>query len=1224
MYLSDNQLFDNRYRLVRRLGSGASAEVWLAVDTAAAGLKVAVKILSARQGMDTYGMQNFQREFTSVFNIKHQNLLTPSNYAVCNGIPYLVMPYLENGSVQNIVGRSDENDAIRFLHDVASGLACLHAHNIVHQDIKPDNILLDSDCNFLVTDFGISIASGGTGRHSSGAGTRAYMSPERFSNGARATDMSDVWSMGATVYEMLSGDAPFGDNGGIVQGSGEKVPELSAKYQPELRNLIMKCLDANPTKRPTAEEVAKLTGRYLETGDWKEKNGRKQIMMIVSGLLFALLLGILYYVDYNRTKVYYYKDYCEVWAVPQGIGRLTGSEMRHRNETYRFEYSKHKLQRISLVNGRGKIVRHSDSELVNSRDSEAKFYYTADGKVDYKIVYDQCGKVLYKMDYDENMNTVTFRLNDKYGTEMFLSANTTDLSHSSSAIEQKSGISRYLLTFDENGMLLRLNYVGPSNVPRGDDNNVYGREFEYDYKGRIIVERFLGADEKLTCNKIGLAIKEFAYDDEDNNTLQAYYNADHKSVDDGNGASVYKYTHDKYGNRLTQTHWTSEDEPTVLKGTAIYGYRYTYDDYGCHVKTENIDKDGNLMYNRYGFCATITEYNEDGFEIKETFIDDKGKAVSAQLGDNSFAIVVTKPNQWGQTLESCVFDEFNNPIENSAGYHKTVNEYDSIGNLTLTRYFDKAEKATKNGGFEHSTKLKFDEFNRLVEVSNYDENDKPTQSSGGAATIKVEYNRQGAVTKVATYGKEGKLQAGSNLYAYVTYEYDERGNEVKHEYFDANGKLCMCSNGYATVVNIYDPKTNFITAFKDYDTSGKLVAEVRQKVDSRGNVVERYVLDENGVLRKNSVVTKSKYDNNNNQIEEWYTDLASKPVNYPGAKYAKVKYKYDERGNNIESSWWDTNGKAATHSDGTHRWIKEFDNLDQLIHDVSFDAIGNPITSKDGYAENKYEYDMYGHNINHTVYDGHGKPVNGFDGWHSKKSAYNKRGRTTQIEYLDVDGKLVNSKENEWAKSVYAYDDNNNNIESKRYDKDSKCTMIEKYKYNKQNRQTEVLICDGDGNENDDKYGFSKMTISYEESGVVPKEKKYFNKKGQLLASCTYNTSKQDWNDLSYTSAAGAGRSVSYSGSSWIDGIRAAAAACPFQRADGLVITSISYSSSSVTFYMKLTGWSMYEMDDDAKEGIRSALYSEKSQLRKDGEIPSSVSITISYYDKAGRYIGSV
>lgn len=279
MVLKKGLLFDRRYLLINSLGQGASAQVWLAQDTMANNLKVAIKILSSFEGIDTIGVQNFQKEFTYVYNIQHQNLLTPTNYAICEGTPYLVLPYCENGSATSMLGRADESDVIKFLHDVSAALECLHAHNIVHQDIKPDNVLLDDDCNFLVTDFGISTQSRRSSSETNGnyGGTRAYMGPERFEKDATAVNMNDIWALGATAYEMISGNPPFGDNGGMVQAMGEPIPDLPDNLHPELRKIILGCLEPEPWNRPSAEEIRKKTQRYLETGSWKEKNEKISI-----------------------------------------------------------------------------------------------------------------------------------------------------------------------------------------------------------------------------------------------------------------------------------------------------------------------------------------------------------------------------------------------------------------------------------------------------------------------------------------------------------------------------------------------------------------------------------------------------------------------------------------------------------------------------------------------------------------------------------------------------------------------------------------------------------------------------------------------------------------------------------------------------------------------------------------------------------------------------------
>ena len=115
MELKANQYFNNRYMLISCMGEGASAQVWKAVDLQANNLPVALKIFSSNKAMDTAGIQNFKHEFTSVFNLNHTNLLTPSSYDIYEGNPYLVMPFCDNGSAAKYVGNADEQTIIRIL-----------------------------------------------------------------------------------------------------------------------------------------------------------------------------------------------------------------------------------------------------------------------------------------------------------------------------------------------------------------------------------------------------------------------------------------------------------------------------------------------------------------------------------------------------------------------------------------------------------------------------------------------------------------------------------------------------------------------------------------------------------------------------------------------------------------------------------------------------------------------------------------------------------------------------------------------------------------------------------------------------------------------------------------------------------------------------------------------------------------------------------------------------
>ena len=182
MQLEENKIFANRYRLLRLLGRGGFSEVWLAEDVMTA-LQVALKVYAPGGGMDERGVQLFSTEFALVFNLNHSNLLKPTYYDTFERMPYLVLPYCERGSAANLVGQMREQEAWQFLRDIASGLEYLHSQEppVIHQDIKPDNILIDDSGRYLLTDFGISIKARNTLRKSilkteTSVGTLAHQS----------------------------------------------------------------------------------------------------------------------------------------------------------------------------------------------------------------------------------------------------------------------------------------------------------------------------------------------------------------------------------------------------------------------------------------------------------------------------------------------------------------------------------------------------------------------------------------------------------------------------------------------------------------------------------------------------------------------------------------------------------------------------------------------------------------------------------------------------------------------------------------------------------------------------------------------------------------------------------------------------------------------------------------------------------------------------------------
>ena len=220
MELQEGTLFDGRYLLKEWIGAGAYGEVWLALDKQT-DVEVAIKIYVS---MDAKGLDDFKKEFKVSFDLNHTNLLHANYLEVSKQEqrPYLVMPYCPNGSAMKLMGNISEDEMWKYIRDVASGLAYLHSQNppIIHQDIKPDNILLTRSGEFVITDFGISQQARSTLRrsvkHLNSAGSVAYMGPERYGKEYHAIKASDIWSFGVTIFELAMGDLPFCGLGGSL------------------------------------------------------------------------------------------------------------------------------------------------------------------------------------------------------------------------------------------------------------------------------------------------------------------------------------------------------------------------------------------------------------------------------------------------------------------------------------------------------------------------------------------------------------------------------------------------------------------------------------------------------------------------------------------------------------------------------------------------------------------------------------------------------------------------------------------------------------------------------------------------------------------------------------------------------------------------------------------------------------------------------------------------
>ena len=260
-----NTLFDGRYRVIRRLGSGGMANVYLAEDEEL-GRRVAIKVLDDRHAKDEQFVERFRREAKNAASLSHPNIVSIYDRGEAEGTFYIAMEYIEGRSLKELIvarGPLAIGQAVAYARQILGAIRFAHRKGIVHRDIKPHNVLADSDGRLKVTDFGIARAGAASQMTEAGSiiGTAQYLSPEQ-ARGAPVDQRSDLYSVGVVLYELLTGSVPFtGDTPvEIAMKHISSVPEPPSAKRPEVPHdldlVVLRALAKDPKERfQSAEEM---------------------------------------------------------------------------------------------------------------------------------------------------------------------------------------------------------------------------------------------------------------------------------------------------------------------------------------------------------------------------------------------------------------------------------------------------------------------------------------------------------------------------------------------------------------------------------------------------------------------------------------------------------------------------------------------------------------------------------------------------------------------------------------------------------------------------------------------------------------------------------------------------------------------------------------------------------------------------------------------------------
>lgn len=265
-----------RYRIDRQIAKGSTAYIYLATDVRLE-RRVAVKVLLPELA-SSVSSERFLREIQIASKLTHPRILPLYDSGVLNGMLYYVMPFVDGETLRDRLGKGKQlalDDTFRITRDVASALDYAHSQDVIHRDVKPDNIMVFGG-EAVVTDFGIARAmtlAGGTKLTETGMtlGTPTYMSPEQASGHKRLDGRADLYSLACVVYEMLAGHAPFLGSSAheiLLRHVNDPVPRLVAA-RPDVplsvEAAILKAMNKKPGDRfaTVAEFAAALTGEVL-------------------------------------------------------------------------------------------------------------------------------------------------------------------------------------------------------------------------------------------------------------------------------------------------------------------------------------------------------------------------------------------------------------------------------------------------------------------------------------------------------------------------------------------------------------------------------------------------------------------------------------------------------------------------------------------------------------------------------------------------------------------------------------------------------------------------------------------------------------------------------------------------------------------------------------------------------------------------------------------------